>query len=38
MRYKGEGAKEVLHLGGDMRLARAYYPCPHCERGLFPPG
>ena len=38
MRYKGEAAREVLHLEGDMSLARAYYHCPHCERGLFPPG
>jgi hypothetical protein len=38
MRYKGEAAKGVLHLEGDMNLARAYYHCPHCERGLFPPG
>ena len=38
MRNKGEAAKDMLHLEGDMRLTRAYYHCPHCERGLFPPG
>jgi DNA-directed RNA polymerase subunit RPC12/RpoP len=38
MIYKGTPEREVLLLEGDMELARAYYRCPRCERGLFPPG
>jgi len=35
--YKGTPEREVLLLEGEAALARAYYHCPHCEAGLFPP-
>ena len=39
MAYKGEGKREIEHyLEGETALKRAYYYCPVCERGLFPPG
>ena len=39
MVYKGEAKREVEHyLEGETELKRAYYYCPGCERGLFPPG
>jgi hypothetical protein len=39
MEYKGEPKREVEHyLEGETELSRAYYYCPQCERGLFPPG
>lgn len=39
MEYKGEPKREVEHyLEGETELNRAYYYCPRCERGLFPPG
>lgn len=38
MAFKGYVGKGVNHLEGDSRLNRAYYHCPHCEAGLFPPG
>jgi predicted RNA-binding Zn-ribbon protein involved in translation (DUF1610 family) len=36
--YKGTPEREVLHSEGETELARAYYYCPHCKRGFFPPG
>jgi uncharacterized protein with PIN domain len=36
--YKGTPEREVLHPEGEGELERAYYHCPQCERGLFPPG
>lgn len=36
--YKGTPEREVLHREGETRLTRAYYYCPHCQRGFFPPG
>lgn len=36
--YKGEPPREVEHLEGETELRRAYYHCPHCETGVFPPG
>lgn len=38
MIYKGRPQREVEHLEGGMKLARAYYYCACCESGLFPPG
>jgi hypothetical protein len=36
--YKGTPEREVLHSEGEAEIARAYYYCPHCKRGFFPPG
>jgi hypothetical protein len=38
MEYKGEPERDVGHLEAETRLSRAYYNCPHCEGGVFPPG
>lgn len=38
MRYKGELKRTVLHGEGDSLLDRAYYYCPRCQSGFFPPG
>jgi hypothetical protein len=39
MEYKGEPKRAVEHyLEGETELNRAYYYCPQCESGLFPPG
>lgn len=39
MEYKGEPKREVEHyLEGETELNRAYYYCPQCKSGLFPPG
>ena len=38
LRYKGKLKREVEHLEGEAELKRAYYYCPHCESGIFPPG
>jgi hypothetical protein len=39
MEYKGEPKREIEHyLEGETELRRAYYYCPECENGLFPPG
>lgn len=39
MVYKGEPKREIEHyLEGETELSRAYYYCPPCERGVFPPG
>lgn len=35
--YKGTPERDVLLLEGEGELVRAYYHCPHCEAGLFPP-
>jgi len=35
--YKGTPTREVILLEGEAELVRAYYYCPHCEAGLFPP-
>jgi hypothetical protein len=38
MVYKGEPERQIEHyLEGETELRRAYYYCPLCERGLFPP-
>ena len=36
--YKGEPQRDIENLEGEPRLKRAYYHCPHCEGGVFPPG
>ena len=38
LEYKGTARRLVEHLEGEMELKRAYYHCPHCESGVFPPG
>lgn len=38
MVYKGEAPRDVEHLEGEAELIRAYFHCPHCEGGVFPPG
>jgi len=37
MRYRGTPERDVSHREGDVEVARAYYYCDACERGLFPP-
>jgi hypothetical protein len=36
--YKGQPTREIGHLEGESELQRAYYHCPHCKGGVFPPG
>jgi hypothetical protein len=39
LRYKGQAKRVVEHyLEGESQLERAYYYCPACEAGFFPPG
>lgn len=38
MEFKGYPEKEVEGLEGEGRLPRAYYVCPACGAGFFPPG
>jgi hypothetical protein len=38
MVYKGQPLREIGHLEGESELQRAYYHCPHCKGGVFPPG
>lgn len=35
--YKGKPKRDVEHLEGEVHLKRAYYHCPHCTGGVFPP-
>ncbi len=37
MRLKGQKRRQMLTLMGDIAVERAYYYCPRCRRGLFPP-
>lgn len=38
MHYKGKRGKDVVTEAGEIHVERDYYYCPHCQRGLFPPG
>jgi transposase-like protein len=38
MVYKGTPGRGVVHSEGEAGLEWAYYHCPDCESGLFPPG
>jgi len=38
MHYKGKRGKAVVTEAGEIHVERDYYYCPHCQRGLFPPG
>ena len=35
---KGQKGNQVASRVGHLRLARAYYYCPRCRQGFFPPG
>ena len=36
--YKGRTPRRVEHIEAEIDLNRAYWYCPHCEGGIFPPG
>lgn len=38
MRYKGRKHRYLRTRSGEVELERAYYYCPACRRGHFPPG
>ena len=38
MRYSGRRGRGIESKVGDVRIERAYYHCPSCKVGLFPPG
>lgn len=38
MRLKGQKRRQIFTLIGDVAVERAYYYCPRCRRGVFPPG
>jgi len=38
MRYKGQKVRYVATETGEVNLKRAYYYCPRCRKGFFPPG
>ncbi len=38
MRYKGRKHRYLRTRSGEVELERAYYYCPTCRRGHFPPG
>jgi ribosomal protein S27AE len=38
MRYKGKKGRDLATETGEVRLERAYYYCPTCRKGVFPPG
>jgi hypothetical protein len=38
VRYKGQKARDLVTETGEVRLERAYYYCPSCRKGFFPPG
>jgi len=38
MQYKGDKALHPPTTLGDLEFARAYYYCPECDQGVFPPG
>jgi hypothetical protein len=38
MRYKGQKHRYLRTRSGDVEVERAYYYCPACRQGLFPPG
>jgi hypothetical protein len=38
LRYKGQKERPVVTETGEMCLRRAYYYCPSCRKGFFPPG
>jgi uncharacterized protein with PIN domain len=38
MRHRGYREKQMVTRTGEVKVRRAYYRCPTCGRGLFPPG
>ncbi len=38
MRYKGRKGRDLIAESGEVRFERAYYYCPTCRKGFFPPG
>ncbi len=38
MRYKGRKGRDLITETGEVWLERAYYYCPACRQGIFPPG
>ena len=38
MVFKGYSEKKIQGLEAEAKIPRAYYVCPTCEVGLFPPG
>lgn len=38
LRYQGQKERTVVTETGEVRLRRAYYYCPRCRKGVFPPG
>jgi transposase-like protein len=38
LRYKGKKRKHLRSRSGEIVVQRAYYSCPACRRGHFPPG
>ncbi len=38
MRYKGQKDKRLVTTSGEITVKRAYYYCPGCRQGYFPPG
>ena len=38
MQNKGEKHRYLRTRSGDVEVERAYYYCPKCQAGLFPPG
>lgn len=38
MKFQGYREKSVQTVEGEVRVLRAYYYCPRCKRGIFPPG
>lgn len=38
MAYKGQKDKRLVTTTGEITVKRAYYYCPDCQQGYFPPG
>jgi len=37
MEHKGRQKQKIGGWTGEVHLSRAYYTCPHCEKGVFSP-
>lgn len=38
LHYKGKKDKPIVTETGETSIRRAYYYCPQCRKGIFPPG